>query len=156
MKPAHKQSLSTSTKVISLLNQGLADALALKLSLKQAHWNVKGENFIALHELFDKVATDVDGYADEIAERAVQLGGTAQGTAADIADRAEVAQYPVRGSEASAHVKATAQLLRALAEQLREDIDTSAELGDAVTADILTGITGGLDKWRWMVESHAK
>ena len=41
---------------IDLLNQQLADALDVALQAKQAHWNVKGPNFIALHELFERVA----------------------------------------------------------------------------------------------------
>lgn len=67
-------------KLIELLNQRLADAADLKSQAKQAHWNVKGMNFIALHELFDRVSTEVDVYVDDIAERITTLGGTAMGT----------------------------------------------------------------------------
>jgi hypothetical protein len=56
-----------------LLNQQLCDALDLGLQAKQAHWNVKGPNFIGLHELFDKVAEELEGFTDDIAERAVAL-----------------------------------------------------------------------------------
>src|SRR5262245_39282905 len=65
---------------VTLLGQQLADALDLALQAKQAHWNVKGPTFIALHELFDTVVDEVFEYADDLAERAVQLGGTALGT----------------------------------------------------------------------------
>src|SRR5476651_2395982 len=65
-------------KVIGILNQRLADIIDLQTQLKQAHWNVKGPNFIGLHELFDKIAATVETYADKIAERIVQLGGTAE------------------------------------------------------------------------------
>src|SRR5262249_9602428 len=68
------------TELCALLNRRLADAIDLQLQLKQAHWNVKGPHFIGLHELFDKIAEDVETYVDEIAERAVQLGGISQGT----------------------------------------------------------------------------
>src|SRR5215470_6230038 len=68
------------TELCALLNRRLADAIDLQLQLKQAHWNVKGPHFIGLHELFDKIAEDVETYMDEIAERVVQLGGIAQGT----------------------------------------------------------------------------
>ena len=66
---------------ISHLNQQLADVVDLHLQAKQAHWNVKGANFFALHELFDAVGEELEELADEIAERAVVLGGTALGTA---------------------------------------------------------------------------
>ena len=65
-------------KLIGLLNQRLADAADLKSQAKQAHWNVKGANFIALHELFDQVSTEMDTHVDDIAERITTLGGTAR------------------------------------------------------------------------------
>ena len=67
-------------KAIELLNARLADAIDLQTQTKQAHWNVKGPHFIALHELFDKINEEVEDYVDDIAERAVQLGGVAEGT----------------------------------------------------------------------------
>src|SRR5262245_49241787 len=69
-------------ETIALLNQQLADVVDLGLQAKQAHWNVKGPHFIGLHELFDKVAEELEEYTDEIAERAVELGGVALGTIA--------------------------------------------------------------------------
>ena len=60
----------TRRKAIELLNQHLADVLDLGLQAKQAHWNVKGPHFIGLHELFDKVAEELEGFTDDIAERA--------------------------------------------------------------------------------------
>src|SRR3954463_11802128 len=71
---------NTRTEVIGLVNQRLADIIDLQTQLKQAHWNVKGPHFIGLHELFDKIAEDVENYVDLIAERIVQLGGIAEGT----------------------------------------------------------------------------
>ena len=71
----------------ALLNRRLADAIDLQLQMKQAHWNVKGPNFIGLHELFDKINEAVAGYVDLIAERSVQLGGIAEGTAHIVATR---------------------------------------------------------------------
>jgi starvation-inducible DNA-binding protein len=62
----------TRAQMIDLLNQNLADILDLGMQAKYAHWNVKGPSFIALHELYDTIA-------EELAERAVKLGGTAQG-----------------------------------------------------------------------------
>ena len=88
-------------EAVALLNQRLADAIDLQSQCKQAHWNVKGENFIALHELFDRVNEDVEDYVDLIAERSVQLGGTAEGTVRMVAKRSLVSEY----SAASAHWK---------------------------------------------------
>src|ERR1044071_9621557 len=79
----------------ALMNQRLADAIDLQMQLKQAHWNIKGPHFIGLHELFDKIAEDVETYVDEIAERAVQLGGIAQGTVRPAASRSRLEEYPL-------------------------------------------------------------
>src|SRR5437899_7167042 len=73
-------------EISALLNQRLADAVDLQTQMKQAHWNVKGPHFIGLHELFDKIDEAVEAYVDLIAERIVQLGGIAEGTARVAAD----------------------------------------------------------------------
>src|SRR5262249_23930489 len=85
---------ATRVKVVELLNARLSDCIDLQTLTKQAHWNVKGRNFIALHELFDQLNEDVEDYVDDIAERAVQLGGVAEGTARMAAKRSSLAEYP--------------------------------------------------------------
>src|SRR3954452_6649296 len=90
----------------ALINQRLADAVDLQTQLKQAHWNVKGPHFIGLHELFDKIAEDVESYVDLIAERAVQLGGIAEGTARVAAGRSRLDEYPLAIADGAAHVEA--------------------------------------------------
>jgi hypothetical protein len=77
----------------NILNDRLADAIDLQSQVKQAHWNVKGPNFIALHELFDKISDAVLGHIDEIAERVTTLGGTAEGTVAVAAKRSKLKNY---------------------------------------------------------------
>src|SRR3974390_3556293 len=79
--------------VIVILNDRLAYAIDLQSQIKQAHWNVKGPNFIALHELFDKISDIVLGQIDEIAERVTSLGGTAEGTVAVAAKRSKLKNY---------------------------------------------------------------
>jgi starvation-inducible DNA-binding protein len=141
--------------IVALLNQSLADMLALKINAKQAHWNVKGENFIALHELFDKVSAQADAYADMLAERAVQLGGPAEGSIGHIAKRAARPDYP-QTTDAQKHIRALSGQLMETSDHMRDAIDTSDHLGDAVSADIFTQIAGGLDKYQWFVSSHQK
>ncbi|MDE3060086.1 MAG: DNA starvation/stationary phase protection protein Dps [Pseudomonadota bacterium] len=153
--PAQPKAKSRPDAMIALLNQSLAGMLDLKLSAKQAHWNVKGENFIALHELFDKVATETDAYADSLAERAVQLGGVASGTSQQIVRNSKLSPYPASIQASNQHVKALGAATGLMADQLRKAIDTADEAGDMVTADLFTQITGGLDKLRWFIEAHA-
>ena len=101
-KTKNDLSEATRVKTVELLNARLADCKDLQTQTKQAHWNVKGPNFIALHELFDKINEDVEDYVDDIAERAVQLGGVAEGTARMVAKRSSLAEYPLMPPTAAA------------------------------------------------------
>src|SRR5580704_12246814 len=83
------------SKSAELLNRHLAAAIDLHAQVKQAHWNVRGPAFIAIHELFDKVADVVEEYSDKIAERAGTLGGTAEGTVQIAAGRSFLDPYPL-------------------------------------------------------------
>jgi starvation-inducible DNA-binding protein len=141
------------TKVVQLLNERLADCIDLQTQTKQAHWNVKGPNFIALHELFDKINEDVEDYVDEIAERAVQLGGVAEGTARIVARRSSLAEYPA-AVDGRSHVEALSSALATFGQSARKAIDDANTLGDLDTADIFTEVSRGIDKWLWFVEAH--
>jgi starvation-inducible DNA-binding protein len=144
---------ATRAKVTELLDARLADAVDLGTQLKQAHWNVKGPAFIALHELFDKVNEAVEDYVDDLAERVVQLGGTAHGTARQAARRSTLPEYPAV-SAGRDHVEAVATVLAAFGKLARAAIDRAARLGDHDTADLFTEISSGIDKWLWLVEAH--
>jgi starvation-inducible DNA-binding protein len=141
-------------KIVELLNARLSDAIDLQTQCKQAHWNVKGPSFIALHKLFDEVNEDVEEYVDSLAERAVQLGGVAEGTARMVAKRSMLGEYPSKASSGREHADALSSALAAFGKGARESIDKSTELRDADTADLFTEISRGVDKWLWMVEAH--
>ncbi|WP_165224295.1 DNA starvation/stationary phase protection protein Dps [Aquisphaera insulae] len=144
------------TKVIDLLNARLADSVDLQSQVKQAHWNVKGANFIALHKLFDEIHADVLEYVDEIAERAVQLGGVAQGTVRTAARSSQLGEYPASAVDGEQHVAALSSALARYGKAVRDAIDEADEFGDVDTADLFTGISRGVDKWLWFVEAHAQ
>src|SRR5438874_1574668 len=92
------------SQVSDLLNNRLAEAIDLQTQAKQAHWNVKGPQFIALHKLFDEIDEAVEEYVDLLAERVVQLGGIAEGTARVVAERSELPEYPLTISTGEEHV----------------------------------------------------
>src|SRR6266481_1388722 len=117
-------------KVIPLLNARLTDAIDLQTQTKQAHWNLKGANFIALHELFDKINEDVENYVDDIAERAVQLGGIAEGTARMAAKRSSLSEYPANAVDGRSHVEALSTVLAAFGKSVRKAINDANDLGD--------------------------
>jgi starvation-inducible DNA-binding protein len=141
-------------QIISILNQRLADASDLKSQAKQAHWNVKGMNFIALHELFDQVSTEVETHIDDIAERITTLGGTAFGTIRVASQKSSLSEYPLEITDGAAHVDALSNVLADFGKKVRADIDATDELGDKDTADLFTGISRAIDKLLWFVEAH--
>jgi len=146
--------LETREQIISLLNARLADSLDLKSQAKHAHWNVKGMSFIALHELFDQVATEVEGYSDMLAERVTILGGTAAGTVRVAAENSSLPQYPLEITEGRDHVDALSTALSEFARNTRENVDQADEAGDVITADLFTEVARGTDKLLWFVEAH--
>ena len=147
---------SARVALITILNQRLADAIDLQLQMKQAHWNVKGPSFIALHELFDKISEDVESYVDTIAERVVQFGGIALGTVRISGAESRLEEYPIAIAEGPAHVEAVSSALSDFGKEVRRSIDEANQLDDAGTADIFTEISRGTDKWLWFVEAHAQ
>src|SRR5690242_6288343 len=122
-------------EVTELLNARLADAIDLGAQSKHAHWNVKGPNFIALHELFDKVAESIEEQIDTLAERITALGGRARGTIATVARTSTLKPYPEDISEGLAHVSALSAALADYGAKLRAAIETAGRIGDADTAD---------------------
>ena len=161
--PIHKEHLFATrndiperarAQIIDLLNRRLADAIDLQTQAKAAHWNVRGPGFIALHKLFDEVHGGISEYVDLIAERAVQLGGVAEGTARIVARRSELEEYPPDIAAEKQHVRALSGALAAFGSRARRAIDEADEIDDRVTADIFTEISRGIDKWLWFVEAH--
>jgi starvation-inducible DNA-binding protein len=142
-------------RLVVLLNQLLADAVDLQTQTKSAHWNVKGPNFIALHKLFDEVHASVADYADLLAERAVQLGGVAEGTARIVARRSDLEEYPQGIAEGGRHVEALSVALAMFGADIRRAIDEAEGLGDRGTADLFTEVSRGIDKALWFVEAHS-
>ena len=139
---------------VAQLNARLADMLALKLALKQAHWNVKGIAFIAVHELLDEVAGRVEENSDTMAERVQILGGVAQGTAEVVAKKTKVTPYPTDLVSERDHVAAVCTRMADLGAALRTAITETTDAGDDGTADIFVAASRQIDKDMWFLENH--
>lgn len=158
--PSHstRNDLKSNTKKVSidLLNARLADAIDLALLTKQAHWNLKGPQFIAIHEMLDGFRAAVNGHVDVIAERAVQLGGMAAGTSQTVAGKTTLDPYPTNISKTKDHLAALIERYGKAANSVRSAIDEADEAGDADTADIFTAYSRDLDKSLWFLEAHVQ
>ncbi len=146
----------TRAAMIDVLDGRLADAVDLASQMKQAHWNVKGPAFIALHELFDNIHDAVRGHVDEIAERITALGGTARGTVAAAAAASTLPPYPLEIYTGGEHVEAASTALATFGKNVRAAIAEAGEVGDADTEDLFVGVSRDTDKNLWLVEAHAQ
>ena len=141
--------------LIALLNQALADLGDLYSQTKQAHWNVRGQKFYQLHLLFDAMADTAEAHWDDVAERAVQLGGYPRGTVRMAAQASQLPEWPENISSEADFVKAVADRFALTANSIRAAIASSADLDDADTADLFTEISRKLDKSLWMLEASS-
>ena len=154
-----QQTHNTLAKVIreqsvEILNYHLAAAIALHAQVKHAHWNVRGPGFLSVHQLFDMTAQAVEGYADMLAERVGNLGGTAEGRLPVVVKRAFLVPYPLGIAPVPQHIFAVAAACAAFAQSARDAIDRTDRIDDNVTADLFTEIVRGLDQNLWFIESH--
>jgi len=148
--------LKSKSIAIAVLNARVADSIDLALLTKQAHWNIKGPKFIALHEMIDGFRTEIDGHVDTMAERVVQLGGIAMGTTQAVAKESQLAAYPTAISSAEDHLRELIARYSQVANSVRAAIEETDEAGDKDTADILTGYSRALDKALWFLEAHTQ
>ena len=137
-----------------LLQARLSEALDLEAQTKQAHWNVRGPGFIGLHAFFDTLHGQAEAFADTLAERIMALGGVADGRIQTTAGASGLYEYSLQTRSGEEHLRALAAVLAAFGKNVRADIDKAAGLGDAVTADVFTGIARETDKMLWLGEAH--
>ncbi|TCZ55415.1 DNA starvation/stationary phase protection protein Dps [Roseicella aquatilis] len=151
-----RNDVPTNAKQVSIgvLQGCLVDSIDLYNGTRQAHWNVKGPHFGELHRLFEEFYNALQTSSDDLAERIVQLGGTACGTTQILAKGTRLEPYPTDLYAGMDHVKALADRYAAVAKTLREGIDQTDEAGDADTADLLTEQSRAIDKMLWMLEAH--
>ena len=144
------------TVAISLLSARLADGLDLSLITKQAHWNLKGPQFIGIHLMLDGFRTEQDDWNDKAAERITALGGTARGTTQDITKNSQLEPYPTDIYRIADHLAALIDRYATFANAVRGSIDEADDAGDPDTADLFTEVSRGIDKQLWFLEAHVQ
>jgi starvation-inducible DNA-binding protein len=139
--------------LVETLNARLADGLDLHSQIKVAHWNVKGPQFAALHPLFETFAEGLAGFNDEIAERAVTLGGLAYGTARHVAKASQLPDYPQETTRDMEHVKLLAERFEKYLDGARSSRAAAEKAGDTDTVDLLTEVVSTFEKHAWFLRA---
>jgi starvation-inducible DNA-binding protein len=140
--------------LVDSLNAMLALTFDLYTQVKQAHWNVRGMHFAALHKLFDEKAERLLGWTDQLAERAATLGGEVRGTARMVAHATCLPDYEAGAFDGKAHLSLLQSRYATMAAKLREAIELADDKDDPATADLLTQILAGTEMDLWFLESH--
>lgn len=140
--------------LVRQLNLTLATTLDLHSQVKQAHWNTRGPWFFARHELYDRLADHLSGWADDAAERAGTLGGYAKGTVRMSSEISVLAEYDPQVREGSHHLRLLTERYVRYTELLREGIKLAQEQDDPATEDLFTGVLRAAELDLWFIESH--
>jgi starvation-inducible DNA-binding protein len=146
--------VNTRQEMVLTLNQQLADTFDMLSLVKQAHWNIKGPNFIALHKLLDEIADGLMEYVDMLAERVTALGGLAMGTVRMSAQATRLQPYPPELVEDMATLAFLADQMAQLANSTRAAAESAETLNDMSTNDLFIEISRDLDKWLWFLDAH--
>ena len=153
---SHDLPEETRRQMVALLNAHLADLFDLYSQAKQAHWNVKGQEFFQLHELYDTLAEQLLPHIDMVAERATALGGVATGTARMAAAATRLPEFAAGPVGSLPSVRLLAERYAAVAQTAREAIDQAEEAGDMGTSDLFIEVSRDLDKALWFLEAHVQ
>ncbi len=139
--------------VVEMLNVILADEAVLAIKTRNAHWNIRGADFLGLHNLFDAQYRQLDDICDEVAERARMLGGFAMGSFPDFSKHTRLDEQP----------SDVPDILRLLADQeaiirgLRGDAaKCTEEYEDEGTFDLLVSLIRLHEKMAWMLRSYTE
>lgn len=141
-------------KVGDILLPLVYDATELKSHVKLAHWNLRDPDFISIHRLLDEVAATVEKGIDEVAERARQLGKVMDVTPTKVGEMTNLKPFPKGLLNRATACDALLKSLNSSVESLHKAIDQCDEIGDAISADLLTKVSGELEVYLWLIESH--
>jgi starvation-inducible DNA-binding protein len=139
--------------VAQFLTPVVIDLTALVVNGKQAHWHVRGANFIGVHELLDTIVDHAQEWADLAAERIVALGLPVDARLETVA--AQTTSKPLTAGfqqSVTTIAEVIAQIDAALA-GVNAAVKELDEL-DQTSQDIAIEIARGLDKDRWFLFAH--
>ncbi|MBB6052283.1 Dps family protein [Armatimonas rosea] len=154
MKINTRLSLEQRDTVAERLHLLLADEYVLSTKTRKAHWNVTGPHFMSYHKLFEEQYEQLAETVDAVAERSLMLGIKVPATLAELSQLTRLNEEPGENPDADGLISVLLTDHEAIVRQLREDIESTAELGDDGTTDFFTGLLEQHEKTAWMLRSH--
>lgn len=146
-------SLEDGHKVGDTLQMRLHALNDLQLTLKHAHWNVVGRDFIGVHEMLDPQIEQVRGMIDALAERMATLGVSPNGLAGALVQARPWDDYDIQRAGTAEHLAALDQVYNGIIESHRKARAEVEEL-DPITEDMLIEQIAGLELFQWFMRSH--
>ena len=151
--PAARGDMGRPSGVAQYLSPVVHDLVALAVNAKQAHWHVRGANFIGVHEFLDTVVAHAMDYADTAAERIVALGLPIDARVSTVAAKAATTQVPAGFTASDDLVRAVVADIDAALVDIKAAVEGLDEV-DLTSQDVVIEIQRGLEKDRWFLVSH--
>lgn len=141
--------------ITTMLSKVLADSVMLYTKTRKFHWNVKGESFMELHKLFENQYNKLEEAIDEIAERINKLGSPTPGTMQEFLATTSLKETPGKNPNQKDMLKELLEDHETVIKALRQNIDDSdKKMGDAGTADFLTGLMQEHETIAWTLRRY--
>lgn len=155
MKPNIGLSGEQLGEITTMLSKVLADSVMLYTKTRKFHWNVKGESFMELHKLFEDQYNKLEEAIDEIAERINKLGSPTPGTMKEFLETSSLKESPGKYPNQKDMLKELLGDHESVIKGLRQNIDDSdKKMGDAGTADFLTGLMQEHETIAWTLRRY--
>jgi len=155
IKPDYGLSTQDLEGTRDLLCRILADQHILYMKTRKFHWNVTGQRFLALHELFEDQYDMLAEQIDETAERIRQYGMAAPGTFTEMLELTNLSESPGHNPDTRGMVEMLVEDHERTIRTLREYADRAAdEFEDAATEDYFVGLIQTHQDIAWMLRAH--
>ena len=155
MNPAIGIKKDNLSKVAHILNEFLADEVVLYVKTRNAHWNVEGADFHAMHKFFEDQYEQLDDMMDDVAERIRSLGHYAPATMKSYLELTHLTEQSRKKNDSPGFIKELLGDHESIITRLRENVNHIADdLQDAGTSDFITGLLEKHEKMAWMLRAH--
>jgi len=144
-----------SKAVSAQLSKLLADEYVLYTKTRNAHWNIEGPDFHAMHLFFEAQYQQLDELVDSVAERIRKIGHYAPATLNQLLQLTHLTEQSDRKNDSMGFLKELLEDHESIIEFIRGNIDAFAtKYKDAGTSDYVTGLMETHEEMAWMIRAH--